>query len=1093
VGHEIRVLGSVDVWSGGKPVGLPPQQAKVLAMLAAAPPGQGVTRADLVDGLWPSAPDGERLWAVVSKLRTALRGIGVTVSSGRGGAGYLLQPLAGPDGHEPAQLLDLTIVSDLVERAEYLLDAGEPVAAVRTSAEAAARWHGPPFAVGDDWPLPAVCRRAVHRIDRLRTRLARTWAGAGLLAGDDGALRWIDRDEEFAAGLDADRDVWLLRFVTALVQDGPATAEAMLEQRRPEWGYDDPMTARAAQLLELAERGAAWDGRAAGPGRLPAGADLDRVSPWLGSVRAGAGATLHIGGGADAERAAALQALVADAAESGFRVLHAHCEAADDLAPWRALLRDLWGAALVDPRFEPRTHHQLLADVVASPRPWSGRHEMVPELLDATVALLTAVARRRPLLVVLDDAHRLSATAAAVLDGVGTAVREVRAGIVLLGADTGQARRETEILIPVPDRRPPTEPDGAGDWLCAAAVTAVDEVIDTVLVARVLGAGVPYADSGLAAAVAGGLVESGAEVRFADPDTRQRVLAELAATPGRSRRLHAAAYRELATGPGSRAADPVRVARHALAARPEIPDDTVAAACLAAATAEQHAHRHNSAIEFAVRGLALTGDPALRFELQIVHGDSRHDRADLRAAETAYRAAYAEAGSSLARRATAVVRMARRWSDPGRIDESLLQMLRSTRDALGRAARSGVDETGYAELWLQVSSHLAHKSTMAVMGPGPEPPPGVQLAHTALAALTPLTPPIVACEVLTECRWALLDYAAPARIRAISERMETVAAASGSDHFRGEALIAALVDHLRLGDVAAGRDVSERHRIHVTRTEHGLGHWLQVTFDTLFDLWDGDLDAAERRVFGPLLQAVQQDRSDSLQQTWMGQVFWLRREQGRMSELLDYGIGRLAERRQYFPVWVAGMAWLHGVVGQRTAAVDQLLALLAQTSDLERLPPHGWSVATLALIAETIDSLGPPRSTDRLGLPALARRVDELLEPHTDELVLAGWPTVLLGPVRRARGLLALAAGDVDAAVQHFEDGIRTVGAPAQIAWLRHHQARALLARPSARRTARATELLAAALEVAEQKGMVALADATRREWARRSGAEVGA
>ena len=37
MGHEIRVLGSVDVWSGGKPVGLPPQQAKVLAMLAAAP------------------------------------------------------------------------------------------------------------------------------------------------------------------------------------------------------------------------------------------------------------------------------------------------------------------------------------------------------------------------------------------------------------------------------------------------------------------------------------------------------------------------------------------------------------------------------------------------------------------------------------------------------------------------------------------------------------------------------------------------------------------------------------------------------------------------------------------------------------------------------------------------------------------------------------------------------------------------------------------------------------------------------------------------------------------------------------------------
>ncbi len=145
---------------------------------------------------------------------------------------------------------------------------------------------------------------------------------------------------------------------------------------------------------------------------------------------------------------------------------------------------------------------------------------------------------------------------------------------------------------------------------------------------------------------------------------------------------------------------------------------------------------------------------------------------------------------------------------------------------------------------------------------------------------------------------------------------------------------------------------------------------------------------------------------------------------------------------------------------------------------------------TLALLAETIDSLGGPADdhprADRLDLAALAQRVDELLVPHTDELVLAGWPTVLLGPARRARGLLALATGDLDAARQHFEAAIASVpGAPAQIAWLRHHQARALLARRSSRRIATARELLQDALETAQQRGMAALAGAARQELAR--------
>jgi hypothetical protein len=88
-------------------------------------------------------------------------------------------------------------------------------------------------------------------------------------------------------------------------------------------------------------------------------------------------------------------------------------------------------------------------------------------------------------------------------------------------------------------------------------------------------------------------------------DTRE-MHTQLAADPWRSRRLHAAAYRWLA-GAAPRAGDPAQLARHALAACPDVADDEVAA-CLAAARSEREAYRLDTAIEFATRGLALTAD-----------------------------------------------------------------------------------------------------------------------------------------------------------------------------------------------------------------------------------------------------------------------------------------------------------------------------------------------------------------------------------------------------------------------------------------------------------------------------------------------------
>lgn len=90
--------------------------------------------------------------------------------------------------------------------------------------------------------------------------------------------------------------------------------------------------------------------------------------------------------------------------------------------------------------------------------------------------------------------------------------------------------------------------------------------------------------------------------------------------------------------------------------------------------------------------------------------------------------------------------------------------------------------------------------------------------------------------------------------------------------------------------------------------------------------------------------------------------------------------------------------------------------------------------------------------------------------------MLAGWRRCSSGR-SRARGLLALACGDVDGGLAHLHEGIRAVGtAGAQLAWLRYHRARTLLTRRSRSRTDEARDLLDEARTTAVSSGMGALA-----------------
>lgn len=100
----------------------------------------------------------------------------------------------------------------------------------------------------------------------------------------------------------------------------------------------------------------------------------------------------------------------------------------------------------------------------------------------------------------------------------------------------------------------------------------------------------------------------------------------------------------------------------------------------------------------------------------------------------------------------------------------------------------------------------------------------------------------------------------------------------------------------------------------------------------------------------------------------------------------------------------------------------------------------------LALLAQACAAASAAGRADALP-PGLIARLRELLAGHSAEIVLAGWPTVLIGPVSRFTGLLALAAGDYAAAIADFDRALPVVGdARPQVTRLKLDKARALLA-----------------------------------------------
>jgi DNA-binding SARP family transcriptional activator len=411
---RIRLLGGFEV-EGLAPAALGSRKARTLLKRLAVEAGSPVAVDALVDALWPDATDPDNQLAVlVSRLRKVLGSERLV----RGDAGYQLR----------VDWLDLTELAERVAAAEQRLE-GSPTAA-RAAALAAvtlARGDLLPEEPDADW---ARAPRAAAR--RLVARARAVGAEAALRAG-----RPAEAVETAAAALDADPfDEVALRLLMRghLAAGAPARAlaeYAVAAQRiADELGVDlDPETRRLhVEVLAATQAPAPGVKRSAAVELVGRAAELAELTGAFDRARQGA-LLVAVEGEGGIGKTRLLQAL-ADALAAQAEVLWttAVAERALPLEPVLQAVAAILTGSMPEERAallgeEASMLEPLLLPGDSAARP--GYRDIVSQLEPssaaaaalhlALLAVLTRIARRRPLLLVIDDAHLCDAATLAWL------------------------------------------------------------------------------------------------------------------------------------------------------------------------------------------------------------------------------------------------------------------------------------------------------------------------------------------------------------------------------------------------------------------------------------------------------------------------------------------------------------------------------------------------------------------------------------------------------------------------------------------------------------------------------------------------------
>ena len=279
-----------------------------------------------------------------------------------------------------------------------------------------------------------------------------------------------------------------------------------------------------------------------------------------------------------------------------------------------------------------------------------------------------------------------------------------------------------------------------------------------------------------------------------------------------------------------------------------------------------------------------------------------------------------------------------------------------------------------------------------------------------------------------------------------------------------------LLEHLlELGDVdGAEREFEALQRLAATRRERSFT-WLVAVFRASHAHLGGRISDCEALAHEALSYRYE-GHDDDAAQAFGSQMLFVRREQGRLDELLDT-VERFVEGNPHLAGWRCAVALIYAQLGRREQAQREVDALAHD--DFGDIRRDAYWLSNLGGLSEIVFLLGDaPR----------ARLLYELLSPYAERCaVIFGF--LCQGSVAHPLGLLATVLARHDDATQHFEHALAVnthLRSPRLTAHTQHDYADMLLRRDHAGDRDKARELLRQAIATAEQLGLKALAERAR-------------
>jgi hypothetical protein len=474
---------------------------------------------------------------------------------------------------------------------------------------------------------------------------------------------------------------------------------------------------------------------------------------------------------------------------------------------------------------------------------------------------------------------------------------------------------------------------------------------------------------------------------------------------------------------------------------------------LQAAEARQVAHAYEDSARHYERALTALeivrrDDAAARCDVLLALGAARWQ-----ASEPDPRSTYAQA-VKLARGLGSADRLARaalgaggRFYAPGAVDRAYVNLLKEALAAL---------EPGDSALRVRLLSRLAENLVFA------SPPERAdELAREAVAMARRLGEPAALTAALMARHAALLHTEhAHKRVRLVEQAL---AVASELEALELEAL----GHHWLLYDLAELGELPEARRRHA-ELERLAAELQQPLYRHSSLAWGGVLaglagrfDEAERLAHESV-RLAQQAKAPDAQRHFTAQLLALRREQGRLDELLP-AIERLAGDEPDADAWRSILPLAYLDAGDRTHAHAAYARALGD--EAATIPRTMLWLTAIASLAEAAAQLG-----DADGCASLHAQ----LEPHADRFVQWSF-TGNAGSVHRLLGRTAAVAGWHDRAPAHFEAALErhaALGAAPLLARTRCDYGEFLLQgrradRPRARRLLRDAEAAARRLGMA--------------------------